>query len=190
MSSIGPQIPAHFQNRPISDEEGDVDADIGPQIPPELVQQSPPQDEDDDDDDYGPALPPDMIAARSAGPSVSRASAPTSSASKRVVGPSFPSYPPIYDPRVHSFPHEDDEDEDDFGPKPLPAGVKHAEKDAVTEFMEREERRKKLAEVWFVLYPGKVLFDLMGQEAAKPKALKRDEWMLVPPSSSDLLGGA
>ena len=119
MSSIGPQIPAHFQNRPNSDEvdeEGDVNTDVGPQIPPELVQQRPSQDEDDDDDDYVPALPPDMIAARSAGPSVSVPSASTSSASKRVVGPSFPSYPPIYDPEVHSLLHEDDEDEDDFGP--------------------------------------------------------------------------
>ena len=28
------------------------------------------------------------------------------------------------------------------------------------------------------------------QEAARPKMLKRDEWMLVPPSSSDLLSSA
>ena len=28
------------------------------------------------------------------------------------------------------------------------------------------------------------------QEAARPKTLKREEWMLVPPSSSDLLSSA
>ena len=28
------------------------------------------------------------------------------------------------------------------------------------------------------------------QEAGRPKTLKRDEWMLVPPSSSDLLSSA
>ncbi|KAG6806344.1 hypothetical protein H0H87_002802, partial [Tephrocybe sp. NHM501043] len=82
----------------------------------------------------------------------------------------MPAYPPIYDPKYHSA-YSEDNDDDDFGPKLLPAGVQHAQTDAMQEFMEREERRRKQAE-----------------EAAKPKAIKRDEWMLVPPSSSDLLG--
>lgn len=38
------------------------------------------------------------------------------------------------------------------------------------EFLEREERRRKLQE-----------------EASKPKKLQREEWMLVPPKSGDLL---
>jgi len=45
------------------------------------------------------------------------------------------------------------------------------EKDAVTEFIEREERRRQNEE-----------------KAKEPKALKREAWMLVPPSASDLLG--
>jgi len=49
--------------------------------------------------------------------------------------------------------------------------MRHVETDAVKEFMEKEEKRRKELE-----------------EAGKPKALKRDEWMLVPPSSSELLG--
>jgi len=40
----------------------------------------------------------------------------------------------------------------------------------VEEFLEREERRRKLQE-----------------EASKPKKLQREEWMLVPPKSGDLL---
>ncbi|KNZ75713.1 hypothetical protein J132_01963 [Termitomyces sp. J132] len=98
-----------------------------------------------------------------------------------------PEIPP--EPLKQQTAGDDDEDEDDYVPElppdikaarsvassvpaaPLPAGVKHAERDAVQEFLEREERMRKVAE-----------------EAEKPKALKRDEWMLVPPSSSDLLG--
>jgi len=79
----------------------------------------------------------------------------------RTIGPSFPSK------------YEDsDEDSDDVGPKPLPPGLEPMnEKDAVTEFIEREERRRQNEE-----------------KAKEPKALKREEWMLVPPSASDLLG--
>jgi hypothetical protein len=76
-------------------------------------------------------------------------------------------------PSHHSqyYPDEDSDD-DDVGPKPLPSGLQPMhEKDAVTEFMEREERRRKNEEI-----------------AKEPKALKREEWMLVPPSASDLLG--
>jgi len=40
----------------------------------------------------------------------------------------------------------------------------------VEEFLEREERKRKLQE-----------------EASKPKKLRREEWMLVPPTSGDLL---
>ena len=43
---------------------------------------------------------------------------------------------------------------------------------------------------WFLtsLFVLHSLYDFVLQEAAKPKELKREEWMLVPPSSSDLLG--
>ncbi|GLB36803.1 putative protein of unknown function (DUF3752) [Lyophyllum shimeji] len=166
MPAIGPELPPHLQ-RPSEEEEKTETVVVGPQIPPDLLNNQ--VKDEDDEDDYVPELPPDLAAAHSAaGPSTVEMSASSSSAARRVVGPSLPSYPPTYDPKLHAAYEE--EDDDDVGPKPLPAGVKYAEKDAVQEFMEREERRRKEAE-----------------EAAKPKALKRDEWMLVPPSSSDLL---
>ena len=45
------------------------------------------------------------------------------------------------------------------------------EKSAVQEFIEREERHLKNVE-----------------EASHPKQLEREEWMIVPPKSGDLLG--
>ncbi|KAJ7256536.1 hypothetical protein B0H12DRAFT_990507, partial [Mycena haematopus] len=106
---------------------------------------------DDSEDEYAPALPPDMIA---------------SSSKKPVAGPTMPpAYPPTYDRRIQ---YADDSDED-VGPRPLPPGVGFEERDAVKEFMAKEEKRRREVE-----------------EAAKPKAPKRDEWMLVPPSSSVL----
>ncbi|KAF9649083.1 hypothetical protein BDM02DRAFT_3114437 [Thelephora ganbajun] len=82
----------------------------------------------------------------------------------RVLGPSLPSA------TQNSY---DDSDDEDVGPMPLPAHLssRQQEKSAVEEFLEREKRRQQAME-----------------DAAKPKALKRDEWMLVPPSKSDLLG--
>ncbi|KZV77439.1 hypothetical protein PENSPDRAFT_645094 [Peniophora sp. CONT] len=170
MSSIGPSIPAHLkQSRSPSGspEPGpsigpQIPAAIGPQIPssvgPQLPRTTTPtagpslpsvsaQDEDDDEDDYAPALPPDLAAVRPAAPA------------RRVLGPS-----------LGPAPYVDDDSDDDVGPAPLPAGHVYKERDAVKEFQEREERRKRAIE-----------------DAAKPKALKRDEWMLAPPSSSDLL---
>jgi hypothetical protein len=150
MSSIGPAIPSHLLNRQSTSDADEEDSPqvAGPQLPP----QAPPDEEDDSEDEYAPALPPDMIA---------------SSSKKPVVGPTMPpAYPPTYDRRVQY--HADDSD-DDVGPRPLPAGVRFEERDAVKEFMEKEEKRRREVE-----------------EAAKPKAPKRDEWMLVPPSSSVL----
>ncbi|KAF9466931.1 hypothetical protein BDZ94DRAFT_1250113 [Collybia nuda] len=160
MSTIGPELPPHLNSSNDKDNEKDFNSEIGPQIPPDLLK----KDEDEDEDDYVPELPPDMVASRATDPS-----ATTPPTSKRVVGPSMPSYPPTYDPKYHSY--YSDDDDDDFGPKPLPAGVQHVDIDPVRQFMEKEEKRRKEVE-----------------EAAKPKTLKRDEWMLVPPSSSDLLG--
>ncbi|KII86248.1 hypothetical protein PLICRDRAFT_164662 [Plicaturopsis crispa FD-325 SS-3] len=162
MSSIGPELPPHLLARPKSTEADKDDSppppatvNVGPQIPPELLQRPQPtvtEDEDEDEDDYVPQLPPDLIASR-AGPS-----------KRPVIGPSFPSAQD-HDRR------QDDDSDDDVGPMPLPAGYSYQQGDAVREFMEKEERRRKQVE-----------------EASKPKTLKRDEWMLVPPTSSDLLG--
>ncbi|KAF8211838.1 hypothetical protein K438DRAFT_1957642 [Mycena galopus ATCC 62051] len=147
---IGPSIPTHLLGRqsPSGAAEEESLQVAGPQLPPKA-----PQDEgDDSDDDYAPALPPDMVA---------------SSSKKPVVGPTMPpAYPPTYSRHIQY--HADDSD-DDVGPRPLPAGVGFEERDAVKEFMDKEEKRRREVE-----------------EAAKPKAPKRDEWMLVPPSSSVL----
>lgn len=82
----------------------------------------------------------------------------------RVLGPSLPSI------TRDSY---DESDDEDVGPMPLPAHLssRHQEKSAVEEFLEKEKRRQQAVE-----------------DASKPKALKREEWMLVPPSKSDLLG--
>ncbi|KAJ7773645.1 hypothetical protein DFH07DRAFT_139142 [Mycena maculata] len=153
MSAIGPALPPHLANPASSAARNDDEPGpsvSGPQLPPVVT---PPED-DESEDDYAPALPPDMIAS--------------SSSKKPVAGPTMPpAYPPTYDRRVRY--HDPDDSDDDVGPRPLPAGVGFAERDAVKEFMEKEEKRRKEVE-----------------EAAKPKAPKRDEWMLVPPSSSVL----
>lgn len=140
MSAIGPELPPHLLNRARDENENTTPPTAaGPSIPDELLNQG--GDEEEDEDDYGPALPPDMVAGRSAGPSTSGPST-----NKRIVGPSVPSYPPVYDPLSHmSF--SDDDDDDDVGPKPLPAGVRHAEIDPVKLFMEKEEKRRKEVEV-------------------------------------------
>ncbi|KAJ6501795.1 hypothetical protein DFH09DRAFT_1265297 [Mycena vulgaris] len=153
MSAIGPALPPHLLARPDTS-DADDDAEEGPSVAgPQLPRPAAAADEDDSEDDYAPALPPDMLASSSA-------------PKKPVAGPTMPpAYPPTYDPRAHY----DDSDDDDVGPRPLPAGVGFAERDAVKEFMAKEEKRRKEVE-----------------EAAKPKAPKRDEWMLVPPTSSVL----
>jgi len=61
-----------------------------------------------------------------------------------------------------------DDSDDDIGPKPVPGAV-HEERSAVQEFLEREQRWARERE-----------------EAAKPKVPKREEWMLVPPTSGIL----
>ncbi|KAF7437428.1 hypothetical protein PC9H_004267 [Pleurotus ostreatus] len=151
MPSIGPEIPAHLLRNTTPGDEQQGEPSIGPKIPHALTTAP---DDDDDDDDYTP-LPPDLVASRSS--DKVRPARP-------ILGPSFP-------PAPGSSVTFDDSDDDEVGPKPLPAGIKYREQDAVAQFIEKEEARRKNAE-----------------EAAKPKTLKRDEWMLVPPSSSDLLG--
>jgi len=65
-----------------------------------------------------------------------------------------------------------DGDDGDHRAMPVPGGAGVEEEDAaVREFIEREQPRQKAAE-----------------DAAKPQALKRDEYMLLPPSFSYTLG--
>jgi len=116
------------------------------------------EEEEEEEDDYVPELPPDLVAQRTA-------------QKARILGPSLPSAAQNnYD---YDYDDSDDDDDDDVGPMPLPAHLssRQQEKSAVEEFLEREKRRQQAIE-----------------DAAKPKALQREEWMLVPPSKSDLLG--
>ncbi|EED84794.1 predicted protein [Postia placenta Mad-698-R] len=137
---------------------------IGPRIPlpsPALPSHHD-DDDDDDDDDYVPALPPDMLAARTA--------AAPKPPPKKVIGPALP-------PSMAARAYQYDDDDDDYGPPPPPSGTVVQEKDGVQEFLEKEEKRRKQIEA-----------SPIPHEASKPKALQREEWMLKPPSSSDLLG--
>lgn len=152
MSSIGPELPPHLLNQQKSSSDEGVEEEnpsvitVGPQIPPQLLSEPYNDDEDEDEDDYVPALPPDLIAARVAGPSAPPEASSSASLGKRQLGPSLPTYAPTYDPH-HYYSDEDDDDDDDFGPKPLPPGMQHEATDAVKEFMEKEERRRKQIEV-------------------------------------------
>ncbi|KZT42867.1 hypothetical protein SISSUDRAFT_1069269 [Sistotremastrum suecicum HHB10207 ss-3] len=180
--SIGPQLPPHilaqlnsnksedddYEGPPLpppSNDEGASSKSIGPALPTGPTLPEPPTNnaDDDDDDDYGPALPPELLASRSQPrPSTSTSPPPKSDKPRRTIGPSFPTGPP------------DEDDDDDIGPKPLPVlarSEEDAHAEAIREFMAKEERRRQEVE-----------------NAGKPKALKRDEWMLAPPQTSELLG--
>lgn len=160
---------------------------IGPQIPTHLLTASA-NDNSDDDDDYTPALPPDLAAARAkAGPSLPQSKDTSGSPphvltasntnKQRIHGPSLRGVGQSVTPRrlpSLSRPDSDSDSSDDseVGPQPLPSSTRpQPEKTAVQEFIEREERRRKNIE-----------------EASRPKKLEREEWMIVPPKSGDLLG--
>ena len=153
-SEKGPQIPPHVVPQQsttlnIYDDEDDDDdgpKPAGPSIPAEFLKVSESLIDDDSDDD-GPELPPHLNkgSRKEAGPSIHTPPGP--STGKRQVGPTFPTYAPTYDPTTYHNNEDDDDDDDDFGPKPLPAGMQHQQTDAVKEFIEREEKRRKLAEV-------------------------------------------
>ncbi|KZT51346.1 hypothetical protein CALCODRAFT_503650 [Calocera cornea HHB12733] len=217
MASIGPQLPPHLtrQRDDNEDEEQRPGPSVGPAIPPHLMNRQQHHDEDEDDDEYagaGPALPQDLATKRPSqmglnegadpssgiGPSLparlqnrprgpeppadesdeddympalppdlhkpgaqsaSTSSLPPYALPKRVIGPSFPTRPP------------QDSDDEEIGPLPPSADDLAYEKSGVEEFLERERRREQQA-----------------KEAAEPKKLQRDAWMLAPPSSSELLG--
>lgn len=66
---------------------------------------------------------------------------------------------------------DEDDDDNEVGPSPMPANASgQSEGDGVKAFLEAEERRRK---------------GLQGP--AGSQVLKREEWMLAPPSASDLL---
>lgn len=150
MASIGPELPPHLLSREKYREDGETQGSnvtVGPQFPSQLSTTPVPgpllpptqaeAEEESEEDDYGPALPPDLLAARTGASS-------SASTLKKVVGPSFP----------HSYGHDwqtgfqdDDDSDEDVGPKPLPTGYSFQEEDGVREFIEKEERRRKQVEV-------------------------------------------
>lgn len=164
MASIGPQIPAHILQSIRNDASSDEDdgpqpaptpsasASIGPQMPPSVSSGSKLQVIDDDDDENpGPSPAPGPSRATAQKPPSSArpqrpAAGPSMPPGHRAIGPTLPNYAPTYDPSFDGNDSDDDSD-DDFGPKPLPAGMQHEQTDAVKEFIEREEKRRKAAEV-------------------------------------------
>jgi hypothetical protein len=96
--------------------------------------------EDSSDDDYGPALPPSLVAAR--------AQASTSRPEPE------PQVRPVIGPTLPSTRHQEEEDDDvDIGPTPLPTtAAQQEERDGVKAFLEAEERRKKGLQVNLNLY--------------------------------------
>ncbi|KAJ7064102.1 hypothetical protein C8F01DRAFT_39385 [Mycena amicta] len=85
--------------------------------------------------------------------------------------PYAPPLPPDMLAHSSKLVYDSESDDDDIGPHPLRGTAVNEEPDAVPEFMAKEDKRRKQV-----------------QEAAHPAAPKRDEWMLVPPTSSGLLG--
>ncbi|KAJ3501937.1 hypothetical protein NLJ89_g9114 [Agrocybe chaxingu] len=176
LSTIGPQIPKHLQPKReaevrVYDEDEDesprpsAGPSIGPAIPPELLGSSK-RVEDEEDWGIGPFIPGHLRPSTRSPRPIAGPSMPSQGIqSKRTIGPSLP---PGMGARRADY---DDDSDDDVGPMPLPAGVQYVQKNPVQEFMEREEKMRKAAEA-----------------PSKPKAPKRDEWMLVPPTNSGLLG--
>ncbi|GAB1525973.1 hypothetical protein RhiTH_009139 [Rhizoctonia solani] len=174
---IGPAIPAHILKGTKSTEDSEEETGpmpaAGPSSPPKST--TPPA-----VTIAGPAIPehllkrPETIQQNQGDdededddafmPALPPDIAGTSKPTPRQIGPTLPSRPPP----------DDSESDDDYGPMPLPAGLSsNDDNDGVREFIEREKRRQENIEA-------------CRGEAKKPKALKRDDWMLAPPTSSDL----
>lgn len=142
---IGPELPSHLlqpKSRSSSPTEVEPEAgpsagpSVGPQIPAHLLEtvsasSKPEEEEDEEEDDYAPALPPDLLVARSSG---------TTAPKSISQGPSLPS-------GAFGSRYDEDSDDDDYGPRPLPSGFQVEEKSGVALFLEQEARRKKLVEV-------------------------------------------
>ncbi|KAG9080410.1 hypothetical protein FRC06_006621 [Ceratobasidium sp. 370] len=167
---IGPSIPAHLLKRSEPDQEEAGPPEAGPSSPPGPRSTTPPA-----PPSIGPSIPAHLF--KSAQPPVDdqdededaflpalppdlSASTKPAPAPTRQIGPTLPLRPP-----------PDSDSDDDYGPMPLPAGTgsSHDDNDGVREFIEREKRREQQIEA-----------------TKQPKALKRDDWMLAPPTSSDL----
>ncbi|WWD20999.1 hypothetical protein CI109_105480 [Kwoniella shandongensis] len=170
---IGPSLPPHLAHLAASRSPSPPGPSLGPPGPAA---------EEEDEDDYVPALPPHLAAARGnkgAAPSLGPSIGPSAPTVGPSIGPSIPTVGPTLPPTTagpsrpppsYLNQYDDDSDDDVIGPRPVPtAGGEEEAGSAIREFMEREERRRKDAE-----------------EASKPQVRKREEWMLVPPTSGVL----
>ncbi|KAK4685461.1 hypothetical protein P7C73_g4693, partial [Tremellales sp. Uapishka_1] len=126
----------------------------------------------------GPSLPP------TAGPSIpQRSSTPSddeddfgpalpphllAARNAKAAGPSLPTLGPALPSAAYDQGQDSESDDDIIGPMPSAGGVEEPQS-AVQDFLEREARWAKERE-----------------EASKPKVMKREEWMLVPPEAGDL----
>jgi hypothetical protein len=138
MTSIGPQIPAHLLTQYRKQDDDNDNNDEGPRPPsPELPSYGVSSSTTEsqfwvyDEDDGGSR---ELFKGEDR-PSESHSTS-GDSLGKRVLGPSIPL---VYD--------SDGSDEDDIGPQPLQPGTQHKQPDAVKEFMEKEEKRRKAIEV-------------------------------------------
>ncbi|KIR58544.1 hypothetical protein I314_05792 [Cryptococcus bacillisporus CA1873] len=175
---IGPALPPHLAHlAAASSRSPSASPPPGPSVPagPAVL-----VDKEEEEEEYVPALPPHLLAARkarasssgvekkAASPSIGTSVGPSVGTTLPAAGLSRPSSVPS-----PSFPEDYDSDDEVIGPVPVPTAGGEEDDDeaqaAVREFLEREERRRKQAE-----------------EKDKPKALQREEWMLVPPSSGVL----
>ena len=148
--NIGPRIPAHLlsaksgeSKTQVFDDDDDDDFGPSPQVGPSIGPSMPPRSSARAAPEARPAHSRPMVGPSMPPPAPS-ASVSAAAQGKRPVGPSLPKYAPMYDPSS-GYGDESDSD-DDVGPKPLPAGMHHEAADPVKEFMEREEKRRKLAE--------------------------------------------
>jgi hypothetical protein len=98
---------------------------------------------------------------------------PPQIAAERAAGPAPPPIPSSSFSKAPQYADdEESESDDDIGPKPPGEQESGPEKSAVEEFVEREKRRAEQLE-----------------EKERPKVLKREEWMLVPPEAGILSSG-
>jgi hypothetical protein len=142
MSSIGPALPPHLQNRVKDTAEGSA---ITPQQ--SVVANPTTTTEEDEEDSFGPALPPHLLAKRKnavAGPSAPPADSPPQITGPKSVGPTLP--PHLAGRRGY----ESDSDDDDVGPSIHMASRGESAGDGVREFLEREARIAKEREVGVV----------------------------------------
>lgn len=112
-------------------------ASIGPQIPAHLLGHD--NDGHDDSDEVPARLrEPSSTAESHDEDDVEPRLGPEYAQAKRVTGPSVIACTPT---------HELDDSDDDIGPKPLQPGTQQNQPDAVRDFMEKEEKRRKALEV-------------------------------------------